>query len=158
MMNEPPEEQVEAGRIAKGAIALAKDLCRWPIEGEQLDLEIEQYIRDAGAIPALKGYHPSFAGKPYEWTICLGVDNDVVHGVPRKPLDPNNMITVDLVVKFGEYYADTARTFTQSSDEHKVSFVNVSEQIFNLSKLWVVPNERIDLFGKSVELSAGVGK
>lgn len=157
-MNEPPEEQIIAGRIARGAVALARDLCRWPLEGEQLDLEIEQYIRDEGGEPALKGYHPSFAGKPYEWTICLGVDNDVVHGVPHKPLDPNNIITVDLVVKFGEYYADTARTFTHSNNKSKMLFVDISKQIFDLSKAWVVPNGQVALFGQSVELSARLTK
>lgn len=157
-MNEPPEEQIIAGRIAKGAIALAQDLCRWPLEGEQLDLEIEQYIRDEGGEPALKGYHPRFADRPYQWTICLGVDNDVVHGVPHKPLDPNNIITVDLVVKFGEYYADTARTFTYSTNESRKSFVNISKQIFDISKTGVIPGQPISLFGEAVERSAGIVK
>ena len=70
-MQSPPNEQVRAGEIAQGAIQLAQELCRDTIDGKRLDREIEQYIRDEGGEPALKGYHPAFAQKPYEYTICL---------------------------------------------------------------------------------------
>ncbi len=153
-MRSPPNEQVKAGKIANAAIRLAKELCLGGIDGQQLDREIETFIRDAGATPALKGYHPSFSTKPYEWTICLSLDEGVVHGVPLKPVDPTQIITVDLVVECDGWHADTARTFTHSEDLLKRKFVTDSIVIFETAKKMVTPLGFINLFSAIVE--AGV--
>ena len=149
-MQSPPNEQVKAGQIARGAILLAKELCRSAIDGVRLDREIEQYIRDEGGEPALKGYHPPFAQKPYEWTICLGLDKDVVHGVPLKLVGRSQLITVDLVVAYKGWHADTARTFTYSDDPAKQQFVDLSKAIFEDAKDSIVPNQMMSLFGTTV--------
>ena len=155
-MNQPPDDQVRAGEIAKKAIALAKELCKNPIQGLLLDQEIETLIRDEGGEPALKGYHPGFADDPYEWTICLCVDNEVVHGIPNKNITPEHIVTVDLVVKYNDWHADTARTFTYSKDPIKRGFVHASKTIFEMAKEAISPNGMMDLFGYMVEAAASV--
>lgn len=153
-MESPANEQVRAGEIARDAIDFARELCSRGIEGLELDTQVEQFIRDSGGTPALKGYHPSFSKKPYEWTICLAVDEDVVHGVPFKLVAPHNIITVDLVVGYEGWYADTARTFTFSTDKSKQQFVKNSTSIFNASLDMVMPQQLIDLYGMTVEEGA----
>ena len=155
-MQSPPNEQVRAGQIARGAILLAKELCRTALDGVRLDKEVEQYIRDEGGEPALKGYHPAFAQKPYEWTICLGIDKDVVHGVPIKTLGSSKLITVDLVVRYKGWHADTARTFTYSDDPVKRQFADVSKVIFDHAKDSIIPNQMISLFGTTVYQGAQI--
>ncbi|MEE8113306.1 MAG: methionyl aminopeptidase, partial [Nitrososphaerales archaeon] len=156
MMESPADEQVRAGQIARGAIALARNMCEKRLDGLSLDKEIEQYIRDEGGTPALKGYHPSFASKPYEWTICLGVDEDAVHGVPIKVVEPNMLITVDLVVEFGGWYADTARTFTLTDDVDKHWFARNSWDIFKASLDAIMPEQSINLYGMAVQSAAHI--
>lgn len=153
-MIEPPEEQVMAGKIAAGAIRLGMELCRNYIDGEQLDANLEEYILDEGGTPGLKGYHPVFALKPYQHTICLGINNDVVHCVPNKLLDPNYMITIDLVVQYQGWYADTARTFTYSNDVKKKQFIQNSNHIFQSAKDCIMPNQPISAFGSLVGMGA----
>ena len=153
-MTHPPDDQVRAGEIAKKAIALGEELCKNPIQGLLLDHEIETLIRDEGGKPSLKGYHPRFADDPYQWTICLSIDNDVVHGIPDKSITPEHMITIDLVVKYNDWHADTARTFTYSKDLIKLDFVHTSKTIFEMAKQAMSPNGMIDLFGHMVEAAA----
>jgi methionyl aminopeptidase len=153
-MQSPPDEQITAGRIAQGAVALAKELCSSAMDGSKLDAIVEEYIRDEGGEPALKGYHPKFASKPYEWTTCIAVDNEVVHGVPVKPLDPNHLITIDLVVRYKDWHADTARTFTYSDDPLKQQFVKASSLIFEMAKDAITPRQPISLFGTMVQQCA----
>lgn len=157
-MQEPPNEQIIAGKIARGAIQLAKKLCNSDInlDGLRLDSELETYIRDKGGEPALKGYHPAFADRPYKWTICLGVNNDVVHGVPDKIISRDDLITVDLVVKYQGWYVDTARTFTYSDDIIKQQFVKASRMIFEIAKDVVMPEQPMALFGTMVERGAQI--
>ena len=154
MLQAPANEQVRAGEIARGAIQLARELCAKTLDGKILDQEIEQYIRDEGGVPALKGYHPHFARKPYEWTICLAVDEDVVHGVPMKYIGPAKLITVDLVVEYQGWFADTARTFALDANKTKTQFAKHSLQIFQSALEMIMPNQSIDLYSAFVEGAA----
>ncbi|MHA2063518.1 MAG: M24 family metallopeptidase [Candidatus Thorarchaeota archaeon] len=153
-MQTPPCEQVRAGEIARDALKLGHELCASLVDGKRLDKEIEEFIRDQGGEPALKGYHPSFALKPYEWTTCLSVDNGVVHGVPIKLLGPRSIITIDLVVRYQGWHADTARTFTHSDDPIKKQFVEASSMIFEMAKDAIWPEQSIGLFGTMIERGA----
>jgi methionyl aminopeptidase len=159
-MQTPPDEQVKAGIIARDAIELARNICKSAIDAKRLDLEIETFIRDSGGEPALKGYHPSFSLKPYEWSSCICIDNAAVHGVPGKLLGPDHIITVDLVVRCGEWHADTARTFTTSTDQSKQAFVKQSDYLFKLAVDVVDPQVGLSIFGDCVETCAkmfGIG-
>lgn len=150
MLRSPPNEQARAGQIARGAIALARELCTKVIDGQHLDKTIEEYIKDEGGTPALKGYRPAFAFKPYEWTICLALDNDVVHCVPHKLVGPDHLITIDLVVEYQGWYADTARTFTISSNKEKQIFAKNSIAIFESALEMIMPEQAINLYSVMV--------
>ena len=153
-MDSPSDEQVMAGRIANGAIALGRELCKGTLDAKRLDLEIETFIRDSGGEPALKGYHPSFSIKPYEWTTCVVIDNEAVHGVPIKLIGKDHIVTIDLVVKYKGWYADTARTFTNSDDLRKRNFVKRSSYLFDLAVSVMDPGVRLSIFGECVTTCA----
>ena len=156
-MKSPPDEQVRAGQIANGAIKLGMELVQnGGIDGVHLDREIEAFIRDEGGEPALKGYRPQFSRTPYEYTICLAKDNDVVHGVPRKLIGRESLVTIDLVVRYEGWHADTARTFTFSSDPEKQAFARNSRLIFASALDAIAPLQPISMFGMMVEGAAGI--
>lgn len=150
-MHSPPDEQVEAGKIAAGAVELGRELCRCPIDGAILDQYLETYIRDHGGRPALKGYKPPFTDLTYEHTICLALDNQVVHGVPVSLVSPARVITIDLVVEYGGWYADTARTFTYEAGEPARTFVLASQALFRGAQAAIIQDQPIALFGATIE-------
>lgn len=154
MIDSPPDEQVKAGQIARDAIVLGKSLCKGTIDAKRLDVEIETFIRDSGGEPALKGYHPSFSIKPYEWTTCIVIDNEAVHGVPIKLIGKDHIVTIDLVVKYQGWHADTARTFTFSDDTVKLAFVKRSSYLFDLAVGVIDPGVRLSIFGDCVATCA----
>ncbi len=125
-MERPSDEQVIAGRIARDAIKLGISLCEKEITGTQLDKELEGFIKDNHCVPALKGYKPPFSsGRAYNNTICLALNNQAVHGVPRDTIiTRDDLVTIDLVVAHKGWHADTARTFTFSSDQQKIAMVD----------------------------------
>lgn len=154
MCQEPPTEQVRAAEIAKGAISLAKKFVAAGGDGLRLDREIETFILDEGGRPSLKGYQPTFALKPYEWSICLGVNEDAVHGVPAKYLGPAQLVTVDLVVEFDGWHADMARTFHLGEDKTKREFAEHSFEIFKASLDVIQPQQPLAIFGGMVQNAA----
>jgi methionyl aminopeptidase len=70
-----------------------------------LDAAAEQKVRAAGAEPAFKGY------RGYPATLCASANEQVIHGIPnRTPLKAGDIISLDMGVKLGGYYGDSAVT------------------------------------------------
>ena len=70
-----------------------------------LDTMAEARVRDAGAIPAFKGY------QGYPAALCTSVNDAVVHGIPSDaPLKDGDIVSIDLGVVLDGYYGDSAVT------------------------------------------------
>ena len=75
------------------------------ISTADLDAAAEQKVRAAGAEPAFKGY------RGYPATLCASANEQVIHGIPnRAPLKAGDIISLDMGVKLGGYYGDSAVT------------------------------------------------
>jgi len=71
----------------------------------ELDALAEATIRDAGALPAFKGY----GGFPS--TICASINAEAVHGFPRtEPLQPGDILSVDVGTELDGFFGDAAFT------------------------------------------------
>ncbi|TAE47991.1 MAG: type I methionyl aminopeptidase [Bacteroidetes bacterium] len=80
----------------------------------ELDKIAEDFIRSHGGIPAFKNYAPSFnESRPYPFTLCTSVNEEVVHGMPsmRRMLQEGDIISVDCGVLLNGFYGDSAYTF-----------------------------------------------
>jgi methionyl aminopeptidase len=95
-----------ASRIVGEALALCAALVRPGIETRDLDAAVERFIRvDRCAEPAFKGYHG------YPATICISVNEEVVHGIPgKRTLREGDIASVDVGVRLGRFYGDAAVT------------------------------------------------
>ena len=72
----------------------------------ELDTLAEEFIRSLGARPAFKGY----MGFPA--TLCISVDDEVVHGIPSNNiLSEGQIVGIDCGAEKNGYYGDSARTF-----------------------------------------------
>ncbi|MCX7728685.1 MAG: type I methionyl aminopeptidase, partial [Bacteroidia bacterium] len=71
--------------------------------------------RDHGGIPAFKGY------RGYPATLCVSVNEVVVHGIPgHTPFKEGDIVSVDCGVKKNGYYGDHAFTFMIEPVDPKV--------------------------------------
>lgn len=96
----------EAGRITAQALKAISEHIRPGVTTRKLDSIAEGVIREAGALPAFKGYH----GFPA--TICASLNYEVVHGIPSgRRLTQGDILSVDVGVIVDGYYADSAMTF-----------------------------------------------
>ncbi|MDZ4179231.1 MAG: type I methionyl aminopeptidase [Coriobacteriia bacterium] len=97
----------EAGRITARALRMVGEHVRCGVTTAELDELAESVIRDAGAVPAFKGYH-GFPG-----TICASLNSEVVHGIPStgRALSEGDILSVDVGAVVDGYYGDSARTF-----------------------------------------------
>ena len=71
-----------------------------------LDKVAEEYILESDAIPSFKGYHG------YPATLCVSVNDVVVHGIPGDyELQNGDIVSVDCGAKKNGFHADYAYTF-----------------------------------------------
>jgi methionyl aminopeptidase len=94
-----------ANLLVAQILEVLKDLVVPGITTAKLDEVAERAVRDAGAVPAFKGYHG------YPATICASVNEQVVHGIPsERALVNGDIISIDLGVLLEGYYGDAAVT------------------------------------------------
>ena len=93
--------QLVAGILAELEAAVAPG-----VTTRDLDRLAERLVREAGAEPAFKGY------RGYPATLCASVNEEVVHGIPspKRVLADGDIISLDIGVKIGGFYGDSAVT------------------------------------------------
>lgn len=72
----------------------------------EIDRRGEEWIRSAGCIPSFKGY------EGYPASICVSVNDEVVHGIPKEEhrLFEGDIVSLDAGVIYKGYQSDAART------------------------------------------------
>ncbi|MBP1636409.1 MAG: methionine aminopeptidase, type [Acidobacteria bacterium] len=72
----------------------------------ELDALAEEQIRAAGATPAFKGYHG------YPATVCISVNDEVIHGIPSRSrlLAEGDIVSMDVGAVLDGFVGDSAIT------------------------------------------------
>jgi methionyl aminopeptidase len=72
---------------------------------KELDRVAEEYILLKGGRPAFKGY------RGFPATLCISVNEEVVHGIPgQRQLKEGDIVSLDVGVNLGGYFGDAAMT------------------------------------------------
>lgn len=97
----------EGGKILAETLQYAKDLAKPGVSTFEIDKAAEEFIRTKGGLPSFKGYH----GFPA--TICAGLNEVVVHGIPRanEILKEGDLLTIDCGVFYKGLHTDAAISF-----------------------------------------------
>jgi len=111
----------EAGRIVASVLNKLKAFARSGIETRELDRVALEEILKLKGIPAFKDY------KGYPANICVSINEGVVHGIPSaRKLKDGDIVSIDVGVKKGNYFADAAIT---------IGLGRISEQAERLMKV-----------------------
>jgi len=96
----------QAGRIVATVLDALGAAIAPGMTTADLDAMAHRLIRAAGAVPTFKGYH----GFPA--SICVSVNDEVVHGIPGpRQLLPGDIVACDVGATLDGYIGDGARTF-----------------------------------------------
>lgn len=90
---------IEAGKRLARVLAVLRTKVVPGVKVEVLDDVAEQLIREGGDEPAFLGYTPEGAPRPYPATLCVSINDEVVHGIPNesmKILKEGDIVGLDL--------------------------------------------------------------
>lgn len=100
MIVRTPEEReylIEGGKRLARVLARLEEAVHPGITTRSLDDLAERLIREEGDIPAFKGYTPEGADYPFPATLCVSINDEVVHGIPGdRQLQAGDIVALDL--------------------------------------------------------------
>ena len=113
------EREIELMRESGALVARTLDMLGEEIKPgmstRRLDELAEQFIRDNHGVPSFLNYVPKgeVGVTPYPATLCVSLNEEVVHGVPsaKRFVNEGDIVSVDCGVYMGGYHGDAARTF-----------------------------------------------
>lgn len=109
-------EQIEIIREGGKILAKILDKVAKKVKPGISTFELDKYafdlIKEGGDIPAFLNYRPEGAPKAFPATICISVNNEIVHGIPSKSkiLKEGDIVSLDLGLKHKDLFTDHAVT------------------------------------------------
>ncbi len=111
------EEQLDlmrrAGKIVADVLRFLRERVKPGVDTHFLDEAAYAYVVECGARPAFRGYRVPGIKRPFPGTLCISVNEEVVHGIPdrKRILEEGDIVSFDMGVEYRGYYGDAACTY-----------------------------------------------
>ncbi|MFI6348246.1 type I methionyl aminopeptidase [Streptomyces sp. NPDC050560] len=135
----------EAGRVVARALAAVRAAAAVGVSLLELDTVARGVLRDAGAASPFLGYHPSFAPTPYPATLCVSVNDAIVHGIPDGyRLRDGDLVSADFGAILDGWVGDSAISFTVGAARPEDTLlIETAERALAAGIAAAVPGNRI---------------
>jgi len=143
-----------AGAILTKVLLMLKDEVKEGVELKKLDDLAEEMIRDLGGEPAFKNYKAPFAKTPYLYTLCVSLNDVIVHGYPQEKIYLKNgdVVKLDLGVKYQGVFADSAlTTYVGEVSEEIKNLIYVTKKALKNSIEIALPGRTLGDIGWCIE-------
>ena len=139
------ELMAEAGKILERVHNELEKALRPGMSTKDIDTLGEEIIRSYGCIPSFLNYNG------YPASICVSVNQEVVHGIPDKHriIQEGDIVSLDAGVIYKGYHSDAARTHAvgEVSEEAKKLIQVTKESFFEGIKFAKAGNHLFDISG-----------
>jgi methionyl aminopeptidase len=146
-----------AGTILADVLRVLEGELRPGVTTAELDAIAERMIRDAGATPSFLGYGGSRGVIPFPASICVSINDEVVHGIPSatRRIGAGDVVSLDIGCIWEGWHADTARTFAVPPvPERLVRLIDATRRGMEAGIAAAVPGNRLGDIGAAIEAVA----
>lgn len=159
MMNQvkTPEEirriRVSGGILAEVLRRLAKALEPGQTTGYLGDMAARE-LAALGGQPAFLGYQPDRSTKPFPSTICISVNDEVVHGIPgKREIKPGDLVGLDFGVNFEGMITDGAITVVAGGEPTaaQAKLLKATSEALDIGIAKVRPDGRVGDISHAIE-------
>jgi methionyl aminopeptidase len=139
-----------AGRITAGTIEAVLAAVAPGKTTADLDAVAEDYILAQGATPSFKGY------KGFPATICVSINDEIVHGIPvsQRVLKEGDLVSLDFGAIWEGFHADSAVTVFVGGDAPSAEaerLVRATEAALDAAIGVILPGGRLSDIGHAIE-------
>jgi methionyl aminopeptidase len=141
------EKMYRSGQIVKETLFLLEEYVKPGITTLELDKIAENFIIKNKAIPGFKGLY-GFPG-----TLCVSIDDEVVHGIPsNRILKEGEIIGIDVGSICDDFYGDHAKTFSVGKiSDNKKKLLKITKESLMLGIEEVKVNAKIGNIGFTIQ-------
>lgn len=138
----------ESCKIVAEVLQNLRSFVREGISTADIETNVEKQILRRNALPAFKGY------RGYPSSVCLSINNQVVHGIPSRlvKLKNGDIVSIDLGVLLHGFYGDAAITLEigeVSQDAKKL--IKVTEESLYIGIENAVVGNRVSDISSSIQ-------
>ncbi len=135
------------GKIVGEVLRGLAEMIKPGVTTGELDRWAEKYVLRQKAAPAFKGY------RGYPATLCTSLNHEVVHGIPgSRVLQPGDILSVDMGVKYKEWYSDAAWTYAVGEvDDASRRLMQATQESLELGIKAAVAGNRLSDIGHAVQ-------
>ncbi len=138
------ERMRKAGLIVRRVLDRLGEMIAPGVTTEDLDVEAEKLCLAAGGKCLFKGVPGRGKAGPFPGSICVSINEQVVHGMPSKRVvRDSDIVSVDFGVELGGWCADAAETFIVgqvTAEVHRL--VEVTRNSLVMAKEMMLPGRQ----------------
>jgi methionyl aminopeptidase len=144
----------EGGKHLAAVLYAVREMIKPGVSTKDLDAYAEKLIREMGDIPAFLNYRPEGASTPFPASLCVSVNDEVVHGIPKKNriLKEGDIVSIDLGIKHKGLFTDMALTAPVGKVDEKISkLMQVTEQALQVGIAAARGGSTVGDIGEAIE-------
>jgi len=150
------EELAKSGRILRAVLARLRSSVKPGVKTKEIDLLSRELIASAKAKPSFLNYRPEGAIRAFPASVCVSVNETVVHGVPNDYIiKSGDLVKLDLGINLNGYFTDAAVTVIagKSSPKTKLLVRATEEALMRAIKI-AKPGRTLGDIGSVIEKTA----
>jgi len=102
----------KAGALVAEVLLQLEKILRPGVATGYLDRIAEDLMVKKSARPAFKGYIGRISSRAFPASICVSINEEVVHGIPGKRIiRDGDLVSIDVGVELNGFYGDAARSY-----------------------------------------------
>ncbi len=147
------EKLREGGKRLARVLADTAKLVRPGVSATELDAYAAAEIKKLGDEAAFFGYKPAGHRKAYPASLCVSVNSEVVHGIPKENtiLKEGDIVSLDLGLKHAGLFTDHAVTVAVGAvSKEKQKLLQVTQEAMYAGIEAIVPGARVGDIGHAV--------
>ena len=150
------ERMRRAGRVVGEILDIIEAEIRPGVSTAHLDALAEAHIRKSGATPSFKGYPGINPRRPFPASVCISIDDEIVHGIPgERMIRAGQIVSVDAGAIVDGWHGDGARTFFVGEAPPRVArLIDLTRSAMMAGIAAAVPGNHIEDISAAVEAVA----
>lgn len=121
----------------------------------EMDDRAMELMEEYKAEPVTLGYHPQFAPRPFPASICVSINDVLVHGIPNenpRTIEDGDIVGIDLVLGYEGMILDAARTIGAGTISPEArTLLQVTKAALKAGIHAAQPGNRVKDIGKAIE-------
>ena len=146
----------EGGKILASILYEAAKMAIPGVKTIEMDILAEKMIKEAGGRPSFKNYKTPDDKVPYPSSLCVSINEEVVHGIPgERVLKDGDIVSLDLGMEYKGFYTDSAITVSVGkASEQAKKLINTTQEALNLGIRAVKSGAFIGDIGQAIQFCA----